>query len=127
MQTQNEIRQSITNRLVEALKSGTNIPWRRPWKTIGPRLPTNFVAKRAYSGINILSLWLAAQERNFSVDYWATFQQWKSVGAHVKKGEKSERIVFYSQVKKTVKDANGEQRLETFPILKTWSVFNESY
>lgn len=124
MQTQNEIRQSITNRLVDALKNGTNIPWRRPWKTNGPRLPTNFVAKRPYSGINVLTLWLASQERNFPVDYWATFNQWKSIGANIKKGEKGERIVFYSQVKKTVTDAEGKDRLESFPILKTWSVFN---
>lgn len=124
MQSQNEIRQSITERLVSALKTGTNIPWRKPWKSVGPRFPTNFVAKRPYSGINILTLWLASQEKNFPVDYWATFNQWKSVGANVKKGEKSERIVFYSQVKKSMKDAEGKDRLETFPILKTWSVFN---
>ena len=43
MQTQAEIRQSITDRLVAALKTGTNIPWRRPWRTLGPRLPTNHV------------------------------------------------------------------------------------
>lgn len=124
MQTQNEIRESITSRLVAALKSGSNIPWRRPWRTVGPRLPTNHVTGRAYGGINILSLWLAAQERNFPVDLWASYQQWASIKAQVKKGAKSERIVFYSPVKKRKKDENGVERVETFPILKTWSVFN---
>jgi len=125
MLTQAEIRQSITDRLVNALKSGTDkIPWRRPWRTVGPRLPTNQVTGRAYGGINILSLWLAAQEKNYSVDLWASFNQWKSIGAVVKKSEKAERIVFYSPVKKQKKDENGIEKLETFPILKTWSVFN---
>ena len=54
MQTQNEIRESITNRLVTALKSGSNIPWRRPWRTVGPRLPTNHVTGLTYTGINVL-------------------------------------------------------------------------
>lgn len=125
MQSQSEIRQSITNRLVAALKSGTNIPWRRPWRTIGPRFPTN-VSGRAYSGINILTLWLAAQERNFPVDLWGTYQQWASIGAQVKKGAKSERIVFYSPVNKRTTDEDGMDQVKTFPILKTWSVFNVS-
>lgn len=126
MPTQAEIRQSITDRLVAALKSGTNhIPWRRPWRTVnGFRLPTNFVTGRAYGGVNVLSLWLAAQERNFAVDAWASFNQWKSIGASVKKGAKAERIVFFSPVKKSWKDDGGVERVETFPILKSWSVFN---
>lgn len=125
MQSQNEIRQSITDRLLAALKSGTDkIPWRRPWRTLGPRLPTNHVTGRQYSGINILTLWLAAQEKNYPVDLWASYQQWASINAQVKKGEKAERIVYYSQVKKRKKDENGIEKVETFPILKTWSVFN---
>jgi len=124
MQSQNDIRESITNRLVAALKSGSNIPWRRPWRTLGPRLPTNHVTGRPYGGINILTLWLAAQEKNYPVDLWASYQQWASIGAQVKRHEKSERIVFYSPVKKRKKDENGVEKVETFPILKSWSVFN---
>lgn len=125
MQSQSELRQSITDRLVNALKSGTDkIPWRRPWRTLGPRLPTNHVTGRAYGGINILSLWLAAQEKNYPVDLWASFNQWKSIGVSVKKGEQSEKIVFYSPVKKRKKDENGVEKVESFPILKSWSVFN---
>jgi antirestriction protein ArdC len=123
-QSQKEIQQSITNRLVDSLKSGSNIPWRRPWRTVGPKFPTNHVTGRAYHGINVLTLWLAAQEKNFPVDLWASYQQWASIGCQVKKDEKSERIVFYSPVKKLKKDANGIEKVETFPILKSWSVFN---
>lgn len=124
-QTQAQIRQSITDRLVNALKSGTDkIPWRRPWRTLGPRLPTNHITGRAYGGVNILTLWLAAQEKNYPVDLWGSFNQWKSIGASVKKGERAERIVFYSPVKKRKKDENGDEKVESFPLLKTWSVFN---
>lgn len=124
MPSQNESRQSITDRLVAALKSGSSIPWRRPWRLVGPRFPTNHITGRQYNGINVLTLWLAAEEKSFPVDLWGSYQQWASIGAQVKKGEKAERIVYYSPVKKRVKDDEGRERLESFPLLKTWSVFN---
>jgi antirestriction protein ArdC len=127
MQSQNEIRESITNRIVEALKQG-KIPWRRPWTDVPnpAKLPTNFLSKRAYSGINVPLLWLTENERGYPVSYWASFQQWKALGASVKKGEKATQIVFYRQVKKTIEQEDGEKRLETFPLLRFWSVFNVS-
>lgn len=127
MQSQNEIRQSITDRIVEALKQG-KIPWRRPWTEVPnpAKLPTNFVSKRAYSGINVPLLWLTEHERGYPVSYWASFQQWRSMGASVKKGEKATGIVFYRQVKKTVERENGETKVESFPLMRTWSVFNVS-
>lgn len=124
MPTQNEIRQSITDRLVAALKSGSTIPWRRPWRFVGPRFPTNHITGKQYHGINVLTLWLAAEEKGYPVDLWGSYQQWASIGAQVRKGEKAERIVYYSPIKKRVKDDEGQERLESFPLLKTWSVFN---
>lgn len=125
MQTQADIRTSITNRIIDGLKSGV-IPWRRPFaQSDNPvRLPTNYQSKKAYGGINIPILFLTEHEKGFPVSYWASFAQWKSVGANVKKGEKATQIVFYKQVKKRVRDESGEERVETFPLLKTWSVFN---
>lgn len=127
MLNQNEIRESITNRIVEALKQG-KIPWRRPWtEVLNPaKLPTNYVSKRAYSGINVPLLWLTEHEKGYPVSYWASFQQWRSMGASVKKGEKATGIVFYKQVRKTVEREDGEKKVETFPLLRTWSVFNVS-
>jgi antirestriction protein ArdC len=125
MLNQNEIREGITNRIMEALKQG-KIPWRRPWTEVPnpAKLPTNFVSKRAYSGINVPLLWLTEHERGYPVSYWASFQQWRSMGATVKKGEKATGIVFYRQVKKTVERENGETKVESFPLMRTWSVFN---
>ena len=124
MQGQTEIRQSITNKIIDALKNGT-IPWRKPWTGAeGPRTPTNFLTKRRYSGINIPILWLQGQEKGYDVDFWATFNQWKSAGASVKKGEKATQVVFFKPIKRTVTDANGDEKLESFPLLRTFSVFN---
>lgn len=127
MLNQNDIRQSITNRIVEALKQG-KIPWRRPWTDVPnpAKLPTNFVSKRAYSGINVPLLWLTEHEKGYPMSYWASFKQWRDAGASVRKGEKATQIVFYRQVKKSIEQDDGENRLETFPLMRTWSVFNVS-
>lgn len=127
MQTQTEIRSNITQRIVAALKAG-KIPWRKPWSEVPDpvRLPTNFSSKRAYSGINVPLLWLTQHEKGYPISYWASFQQWKASGASVKKGEKATQIVFYRQVKKNVEQEDGTNKVESFPIMRTWSVFNVS-
>ncbi len=125
MSSQTEIRESITSRIVEALRQGT-IPWRKPWSNVADpvRLPTNYVTKQPYHGMNVMLLWLTAQERAYPANFWASYQQWRSIGAQVRKGEKSTQVVFWRPIKKKVKDEHGVEREESFPLLRTWSVFN---
>jgi len=53
MPTQNEIRDRITSTIVEALKSGSLPPWRRPWAADpNAGFPANVVSKKKYRGIN---------------------------------------------------------------------------
>ena len=126
MLNQNEIRESITNRIVEALKQG-KIPWRRPWsENPDPAggLPRNIVSRKSYGGLNITLLWLTQNEKGYPTSFWGSYQQWASLGGQVRKGERATQIIFYRQVKRTVEQEDGEKRLETFPLLRTWSVFN---
>lgn len=124
MKTQTEIRASITNTIIESLNQG-RIPWRKPWASIGgPRTATNFVTNRPYSGVNVILTMIAEAKHGWPVSYWATFNQLRSIGCHVRKGEKATTIVFWQQIKKTVKDKNGDEQEKTIPFLKTWSVFN---
>lgn len=124
MPTQTEIRQDITDKLIESLKEG-KLPWRKPWSGIdGPRTPTNLVSKHRYSGVNTLLTLLAEQQHGWPVSYWATFNQLHQIGCHVRKGEKATTIVYWQQIKKSVTDKNGDEQLRTIPFLKTWSIFN---
>ena len=124
MQSQTEIRQTITDKIIESLKAG-RIPWRKPWTGIdGPRTPTNFVTKRRYSGINIPILWAASQERGYDVDFFGTFNQWKSIGASIKKGARAIHVVLFKPIKKVVKQDDGTERTEQFPILRVFPVFS---
>ncbi len=124
MQSQTEIRQSITDKIIDSLRQGRLI-WRKPWSGgEGPRTPMNFVSKHKYSGVNTILCLLAEQQHGWPVSYWATFNQLRQIGCHVRKGEKATTIVYWQQIKKTVEDKNGDSVELTIPLLKTWSVFN---
>ena len=125
MQSQFEIRTEINNQIIESLKEG-RIPWIKPWSGIsgGPSIPSNLTNNRPYSGVNILLTWMAEQRQNWPVSYWATFNQFRSLGCHVRKREKATTIVYWQPIKKTVIDKNGDEKEKTIPILKTWKVFN---
>lgn len=124
MRSQHGIRQEITDRVVQSLKNGV-VPWRKPWRTLpGPGSPTNFLTRRAYSGINIPLLWLASSQKGYEVDFWCTYRQWQQAGAHPRKGEKATQIVFWKPVQKTGLDADGNRVTSSFPILRTFNVFN---
>lgn len=124
MQSQSEIRQSITASIVNSLNEGC-VPWRKCWASVGgPRTATNFVTKRPYSGVNVIMTFLAEAKNNWPVSYWATFNQFRSIGCRIRKGEKATTIVYWQQIKKSVKDDNGDAVEKTIPLLKTWSIFN---
>ncbi len=123
---QHEIRAQIAQELAQSLTEG-RIAWRKPWVGHeGPRLPTNFVTNARYSGMNTI-LGFAAEARNgWPVSYWATFNQFRSIGCHVRKGEKATRGIFFSHVKKMVKDSNGQEVEKSVPLLRVFSFFNIS-
>lgn len=104
--------ETITNKIVQQMESaGAN--WINPMQGLSG-MPTNAITGRRYSGINIMILGLSGQA-------WATYKQWQSVGAQVKRGEKGTQVVFYKPL--TVEDKNtGEET--TIPMLKTFMVFH---
>lgn len=126
MKSPNEIRESITNTLIQALSEG-RIPWRKPWVSLnGPRSATNFVSKRGYSGVNNILTMVAEAKHNWPISYWATFNQWRSIKHYVRKGSKATTIVYWQMLKKKVRDERGVEQEKMIPLLKTWNVFNIS-
>ncbi len=130
MPSQTEIQQQITDRILEGLKNGV-VPWRKTWRPDkNSGAPANAISARPYSGINPILLDLVAMSRGYSSRFWATYQQWASIGAQVQKrpanvepGHWGTNIVFYRLIKKT-KIENGEEKTESFPVLRTFTVFN---
>ncbi len=134
MASQEELRRKITDQIVESLKSGSIPIWKRPWG-ISPNsgFPINIVSKRRYSGVNVLLLRIAAMTHGFTSKFWATFNQWTNeLGGrvmrrpeNVKPGHWGQSIVFFTRVTKTETDPiTGEETEESFPLLKSYTVFN---
>ena len=128
MPTQNQIREQITQQIVEHLAAGKVAPWRRPWsldRNAGS--PANVVSKKSYRGINPLLLQVAAMRHGFRSKWWATWNQWKALGGNVKRrpddvppGKWGTTIVFWSRITKTKSDDDEE---ESYFLLKCYTVF----
>jgi antirestriction protein ArdC len=78
-----------------------------------------------YRGINVLLLWITAQERGYRGDTWMTFNQAKEFGASVRKGEKGTPIVFFKALTVTKDNAEtGQDEERQVPMIRTYTVFN---
>jgi len=115
-----DIYQEVTSALVAAIEANPGDPV-MPWHTGGSgSLPFNAKTSSEYHGVNILNLWITAQAKNYGSNAWASFRQWKALGASVRKGELSTPVVFYKKV--TRENGSGEE--EVLRILKHSSLFN---
>ncbi|MCW2283794.1 antirestriction protein ArdC [Rhodoblastus acidophilus] len=110
-----DIHQHITNKLIAAIESGAGefqLPWHRSTGNICR--PVNVASKKAYCGVNILSLWATADEHAYSSGLWGTYRQWAEAGAQVRKGEKAAFIVFYKEFTVEADDNNDEPETRLF-------------
>jgi antirestriction protein ArdC len=126
-----DICQKITTQIVEAIEAGVkSSDYSMPWHITGedPFAPVNAGSNWPYRGVNVLSLWLQARKHEYPTGVWATFRQWQSLGAHVRKGEKASLVVFW----KLSERGNGsgeeregdEEKKQGSLIAKAYSVFN---
>jgi antirestriction protein ArdC len=101
----------VTNNIIAAIEAGAG-DWQMPWHRSGEGLnrPVNIDTNNAYRGINVVSLWVAAQARGFGTGTWGTYRQWQNNGAQVRKGEKASLVVFYKEfdVEETTDDGETE-------------------
>ena len=93
-----DVHEEITNRIIAAIEQGTDafkLPWHRPAGSI--TRPKNIASGQLYRGINVVTLWVEAQVRGFSVPVFGTYKQWQEAGCQVRKGEKAALVVFYKE------------------------------
>lgn len=132
MPTNTQIRQEITNQIVESIESGSLPPWRRTWRQCpNSGWATNVVSGKHYTGVNPLLCVIAATKHGFQSKYWATYRQWKALKGsvmkrpeHIEAGKWGTKVVFAKAVEKTKTDKHGEEVEDKFFILKTYTVFN---
>ncbi|MBX9837710.1 MAG: ssDNA-binding domain-containing protein [Silvanigrellaceae bacterium] len=106
----------VTNNIIEQLQNNV-VPWQQPWKDNS--IPQNLITRKPYRGINLLLLCSLRYEQNL----FLTFNQLKSIGGSVKKGEKGNLIIFWKPIVKTAKESKTDEPELSF-VLRYYKVFN---
>jgi antirestriction protein ArdC len=104
----------VTQKIIAILETGV-VPWKVPWKTKNG-MPRNLGSNRPYSGINFWMLLCA----KFESPFYLTFDQARSLGGTVRKGEKATLVVFWKILESTEKDGT----IKKTPFLRYYNVFN---
>lgn len=124
--TLRDVYQSVTNKIIEALETGTP-PWVHPWHSgAGDWRPANLSSGRRYSGVNVLLLNMTAMESGYGINRWLTYSQARALGAHVRKGEQGAEVVFFKmhEVGAGPSEAGGPDDRKIIPLLRSFTVFN---
>lgn len=125
-----DVHQAVTSAIIKMLETadsnGASFPWCRPG--VAQSRPTNALTKQRYRGINVLTLWATADAADYRSGIWATFKQWKELGASVRKGERGTPIVFYKAFEvdneESTASDDGEPAAKTVRVAKGYWGFN---
>lgn len=116
-----DLYQTVTDQIIRSIECGTPA-WRKPWtgEKGGAPFPHRSNGEH-YRGINVLMLWITAEEKGYRSPYWFTYRQAQEAGGQVRKGEKSATVVKYGTVEREDEATGDEKRV---PYLKAYRVFN---
>ena len=110
--------QIVTAQIIEELKKGY-IPWQKPWMSMRPQSGAyNRITKRPYSILNQLLLQHEGE--------YATLRQWNLLGGKIKKGSRSEIVVFWKLQEFQEKTEAGDLEEKKVPLLRYYRVFHIS-
>ena len=104
----------VTARIIAQLEQGV-IPWSKPW-TGTQSGAISGATRKPYSLLNQMLLGRPG--------VYFTFKQVKDQGGSVKRGEKSQTVVFWKQIPVKEQNENGETVERLIPILKYHNVFH---
>ena len=116
----------VTNKILADLERG-NLTWHQPWQAghqAGPVSRPLRAGGQAYRGINVIMLWAAAMEKNYSCPLWLTYRQASELGGQVRKGEKGSLVVYANEIVRTDTDESGADVEVKIPFMKGYTVFN---
>lgn len=93
-----DVYSEITSALIASIEADPAkpvLPWRRSAGAL--HMPVNALTKNGYNGINVVSLWVAAELKSYATPIWATYKQWTELGCQVRAVEKSSLVIFYKE------------------------------
>ena len=112
--------QDFAGKVAQAMmKNGSN--WQ---KMFGKNsMPFNASTNKRYKGINTLMLNFLCEEKKYSQPIFASYKQWASLNAQVKKGSTGTPIVFYRPIMKESK-IDPSKMVQAGCVLNYSKVFN---
>lgn len=123
--TRRDIHADITSSIVAAIEAGPG-RWQMPWHRTGRAFerPRNAATGNRYNGVNIVVLWSCADRHGFDSPLWATYRQWESIGAQVRRGERASPVVFYKRTAIDGATDQDETAVESRLFARSSRVFN---
>ena len=127
MTTAQQTLEQFKNEVIDSMKKN-NGRWE---KMFGDNIDAlNSVTNNRYNGINQFMLSFKSESKKYKNNIWASYKQWESIGAQVKKDSKGTGIVFYKPAKyvskKTGQPVPFGAILDSTTAKKTWSVLRAS-
>lgn len=117
-------RQAVVEKIIEDMKRD-GLRWAEPYLPF--LTPHNPVSGTVYQGGNRVHLGFIGFMRGYTDNRWATFNQIKDAGWHVKKGAKSALIEKWKQFAfyKENEDTGEKELAGRYPkLVGYWNVFN---
>jgi antirestriction protein ArdC len=118
-----DIYSRVTARIIADLERGV-IPWSKSWDAAATMQRPLRHNGQPYAGINILMLWVSAQDRGYTSPTWMTFRQALECGGNVRKGEKGTPVVYANAITREEQESDGSTTTREIPYLKTYTAFN---
>jgi antirestriction protein ArdC len=126
MTTRIDLYTRVTDAIIADLEQGVH-PWLKPWsaeRAAGRITRPLRAGGQPYKGINVLMLWTAALNHNFTAPVWMTFRQAKERNGNVRKDSKGSLVVYADRITRTETAENGEENERDIYFMKGYTVFN---
>ena len=116
---------AVTEKIVAAIKKGAGM-YVMPWHGGSPpcSIPVNASTKAHYRGVNILALWAETAVKGYSSGNWASYRQWKDLGAQVRRGERGTVVVFFKKDERSDEADEDEHTKFQRLVARAFWVFN---
>lgn len=115
----------VTDKIVAMIEKGAGT-YRAPWHVPGGFAvhPVNAATHAEYRGINVLTLWAEGMQMGYATPVWASYRQWRELGAQVRKNERGTIIMFWKELASPDDEADaGETGKRRYVARASW-VFN---
>jgi antirestriction protein ArdC len=119
------IYESVTSQIIAAIEAGAGacvMPWHG--SVVPMAMPKNAATGLPYHGVNVVALWAQAMNKRLMSGYWASYQQWRKLGAQVRGGERGSMIVFYKKLDGEPENGLADEAAAPRFVIRYSHVFN---